>query len=153
MKELFIYFFLILSSTQLYTQTLPNLQWQEVEIILLGEQTHGDGAVFDAKVNLIKKLHEEQGFTIVAFESGLYDNFKAHQLVTEGKEEIEIYNQSVFSIWAETQAFQNLLNYKESQNDLMMLGFDCQEGTLFKEYYDTFSSIYKYISLKTYLYC
>ncbi|MGB5554717.1 MAG: hypothetical protein WBM83_08685, partial [Flavobacteriaceae bacterium] len=49
------------------------------KIVLLGEQTHGDGAVFDKKVELIKALHEQLGFNIVVFESGMYDNYKALQ--------------------------------------------------------------------------
>jgi erythromycin esterase len=44
----------------------------DMRIVLLGEQTHGDGATFDAKVELIKFLHDELGFDIVAFESPLY---------------------------------------------------------------------------------
>ena len=50
--------------------------WKDKKLVLLGEQSHGEGTVFEAKVRLIKFLHEEMGFEIVAFESGLYDNYQ-----------------------------------------------------------------------------
>src|SRR5262245_22132107 len=42
-------------------------------IVLLGEQSHGDGTVFLLKARLIEYLHRELGFDVLAFESGLYD--------------------------------------------------------------------------------
>ena len=50
---------------------------KEKKIVLLGEQTHGEGSVFEEKIDLIQYLHEELNYNIIAFESGLYDNYKA----------------------------------------------------------------------------
>ena len=108
---------------------------KNAKIVLLGEQTHFDGAVFDAKVEIIKRLHKNFGFNIIAFESGLYDNYKAHQLYKSKKESISIYNQSIFSMWTETSAFKDLLDYVEHYPEMKILGFDNQESSLFKEYY------------------
>ncbi len=42
---------------------------KEVEMIALGENTHGLGQVFKAKADLVKFLHREMGFNLVLFES------------------------------------------------------------------------------------
>ena len=46
---------------------------KNTKVVMLGEQSHGDGTTFLAKVRLIKFLHQELGFDVLAFESGLYD--------------------------------------------------------------------------------
>ena len=108
---------------------------ENTKIVLLGEQTHFDGAVFDKKIEIIKHLHKKLGFNIIAFESGLYDNYKAFNLYQSKKESISIYNQSIFSMWTETSAFKELLEYVEEHSEMKILGFDNQEFSLFKEHY------------------
>lgn len=105
------------------------------KIVLLGEQTHGDGAVFDKKVALIKALHEEKGFSLVIFEGGLYDNFKANELYSSKKEDISIYKQSIFPMWSTTKAFNTLLKYVDGNPEMKILGFDSQGLNLFENYY------------------
>jgi erythromycin esterase-like protein len=102
--------------------------------VLLGESTHGDGAIFDEKNKLIKLLHSESNFKTILFEAGFYDNFKAWELYKKSND-ITIYNQSVFPIWSDTKAFQDLLSYVKQHPDMKILGVDCQEGELFQQYY------------------
>jgi len=102
--------------------------------VLLGEQTHGDGAVFDEKVKLIKQLHKESNFNTILFESGFYDNLKAWELYQNNRD-TSIYNESIFPIWSETKAFQELLTYLEKNPEMKILGVDCQEGDLFQGYF------------------
>ncbi|MCG8389809.1 MAG: erythromycin esterase family protein, partial [Cytophagales bacterium] len=103
--------------------------WKDKKLILLGEQSHGEGTVFEAKVRLIKFLHEEMGFEIVAFESGLYDNYKAYQELNSvnagGK--IPLY-ESILPIWSDAREVEELVDYiqQESKGDtpLRVTGFD-----------------------------
>ncbi|ENI5460067.1 erythromycin esterase family protein [Flavobacterium psychrophilum] len=105
------------------------------KIVLLGEQSHGDGATFDEKVILIKYLHEKLGFNTIAFESGFYDNYKAFKDFSTKKEKISIFNESVFSLWSDTKSFQGLLNYIEERakqkDTIKIVGFDSQDSSLF----------------------
>jgi erythromycin esterase-like protein len=89
----------------------------DMRIVLLGEQTHGDGATFDAKVELIKFLHDELGFDIVAFESPLYGIYKANKLSENIKNNHDLLNESVFGIWSNTKQYQQLLEYKATTID------------------------------------
>jgi len=40
---------------------------------MLGEQSHGEATTYETKIKLIKFLHQEMDFDILAIESGFYD--------------------------------------------------------------------------------
>lgn len=50
---------------------------KDVTIVGLGEPIHHDGSAFKAETRLVKFLHQELGFRVIAFESGFYDCYKA----------------------------------------------------------------------------
>lgn len=99
---------------------------KDVEIIALGENTHGLGEVFSAKTELVKFLHQELGFDLVLFESGYGDGALAwEQLDSLSAKEFT----SVFSsnFYYNSEEVENLVSYVKSQNGkLKIQGFDCQ---------------------------
>ena len=101
------------------------------EIVALGEQSHGDGATIAAKIELIKFLHEELGFNIVAFESSMLDCDRENREFLEGrKSAAQAIGASVFPVWTRSRQFRELVSYlsaqKESGDPLRFAGFGAQ---------------------------
>jgi erythromycin esterase len=99
-------------------------------IILLGEQTHGEGATFSAKIRMIKFLHEKMGFNVLAFESGLYDCAKIWDETKKGKPLKSEVTGSLFYMYATSEQMYPLFDYIQKnitgQNELQLTGFESQ---------------------------
>lgn len=109
------------------------------KIILLGEQTYGDGATMDEKLNLALHLNRRKGKNTLVFETGMYEGYKAWKLYTANKVTTAIYNRSVYR-WSNTRTFQNLLSHMERtasfKDTIKVIGFDSEEGgSLFNQYF------------------
>ena len=104
--------------------------WKNVRIVQLGEQSHGDGACFLAKTRLIKFLHQELGFDVLAFESGLYDCDKGWRNIVADPKSDDIDQAGIFRIWTLSHEVKPLLAYlraqAQSERPLELCGFDCQ---------------------------
>lgn len=102
----------------------------EARIVQLGEQSHGDSATFHAKTRLIRFLHQEMGFDVIAFESGLYDCRKAWERFQAGADPQEAAEMGIFGIWTRSDQVRPLLNYiaqtARTDRPLELCGFDCQ---------------------------
>ena len=94
-------------------------------VVMLGEPSHGEGNVFEAKIRLLRFLQLKMGFTTLAFESGLYDLHKAQQELEAGKSAQEVLGNSVFPIWTGMQEFQAVLPLV-GKGGLRVAGFDPQ---------------------------
>jgi erythromycin esterase len=99
-------------------------------IVQLGEQTHGDGAAFSAKVRLVEFLHRELGFQVLAFESGLYDCHRAWQSIRAGDDPAVAARDAIFPIWSASRQVRPLWEYlgraARSRRPLELAGFDSQ---------------------------
>jgi len=149
MKHYYFYFLLFLSITafakkienpdiiKLNSITPSNSQFNDLkplkdiigdaQVVLLGEPTHGEGNIMEMNIEIIKHLHEEMGFNTIAFESGIYDVFKAQKIIDKGGHVEDAIRNSIFSIWTNTCEFQDLIKYiHQKRGELRIIGFDCQ---------------------------
>lgn len=97
-----------------------------VEVIALGENTHGLGDVYKAKTELIKFLHQELDFDLILFESGYGDGALAWEEINSlSTQEFT----SVFSsnFYYHSEEIEQLAEYAKTQNGkLKIQGMDCQ---------------------------
>lgn len=109
-------------------ENLSNLKesLKGVEIIALGENTHGLGDVFSVKTELVKFLHQELGFDLVLFESGYGDGALAWERLDSlsAKEFTSVFSSNFYY---NSEEIENLVSYVKSQDrKLKIQGFDCQ---------------------------
>jgi erythromycin esterase len=101
---------------------------QEKEIILLGEEDHIFSTSLESKTKLIKFLHDEMGFNVLAFENDLYSMANSYNKAV--KENNPTFLQgSVWAFWGRSTSTETLFPYVLSTTKnmpLKVIGFDCQ---------------------------
>jgi len=100
----------------------------ERSLVQLGESGHGVGEFDSVKVRLIRFLHEEMGFDVIAFESGLYECSRADQQASQLDAASTMRN-SIFGVWHTDETlplFEYLRATKATSRPLTLAGFDTQ---------------------------
>ncbi|MGH0437403.1 erythromycin esterase family protein [Bacillus basilensis] len=113
------------------SQTTEDLSFLKEEvkdkrIVVLGESTHGAKEINQSKIRIIKYLHEEMGYDVIAFESGLAEA-SAVQQNFDRLTATEAMRQSLEGVW-QTEEIEQLFIYMKEQKEkgkpITLAGFD-----------------------------
>jgi erythromycin esterase len=96
--------------------------------IFLGESSHTIGDYNRLRVRMIKYLHEQLNYNVIAFEAP-FANLK---YVSEHRDELsaeKMLQMGLFYIW-KTSDLLDLMNYLKTHPKLKILGLDCQDRNI-----------------------
>ncbi|WLR43376.1 erythromycin esterase family protein [Bacillus carboniphilus] len=121
---------------------------KDKRVVMLGESSHGVSEYSLIKSRLIKFLHEEMDYNVVAFESGLAEVGITNEKLDEVGPRTAMKN-SLIPQW-HTDNVLNLLNYidelKNSEEPIHIAGFDMQVSEISIPHYIQIGSPLRTIS-------
>ncbi len=97
-------------------------------IVQLGESSHGSGSMNQLKTRLIKYLHQQHGFNLIAFESSMFACNRGLEQQPELTANALIYS-CIFGVWQTDEVLELFRYIKQTQGSnrpLRLAGFDTQ---------------------------
>jgi erythromycin esterase len=100
-------------------------------VVQLGEPAHGVAEINTLRVRLVKFLHEEMAYDVIAFESGL---FECYRINAQAKTltPTQMLTGSLFGIWHTTEMralFEYIQATQTTDHPLMLAGIDIQTSS------------------------
>ena len=98
------------------------------QVVAIGEDSHFEGNVFELRTEIIKYLYEELGYTTIAFESGVYDVYKAQNAIYKDNISVKkALKNGLNQHWSKAKEFNSLFKFIEkNKGKLKLFGFDSQ---------------------------
>lgn len=100
----------------------------DARIVILGEQHHGTGSDYKVFSTLVKCLHEEKGFHVIANEFSIFTFYESLDSITRSGASSQIYRPFMYWPQGLSNEYDALFNYMDEQskrgNPLHMEGFD-----------------------------
>ncbi len=98
-------------------------------LVQLGESAHGVKEFNLMKVRLIKYLHQNMGFNVLAFESPIFTCYQASKNIESYATATDFMKSSIYGVWHTEEVLELFKYIKETQstnNPLILTGFDIQ---------------------------
>ncbi|MEX0662260.1 MAG: erythromycin esterase family protein [Balneolaceae bacterium] len=116
------------STSEPFTQDFKDFLKKElagIRVLALGESSHEDGATFVQKTELVKLLHQEFGFTVLAFEYGFYGHWLINEKIKSGQ---DLETSVKYAGWSRNKqsfpVYEYIYNTHQTGNPLKLAGFD-----------------------------
>jgi erythromycin esterase len=101
-----------------------------VRVVLLGESDHYAGSDFAARSRIVRFLHRELGFDVLAMEAGIFGMAAADEAMRAGRPPGQAFALGAWRFWSQAEQMQPLIEYvgqtTKGPRPLRLAGFDIQ---------------------------